>query len=1104
MSDSSGFIASVRSRVNLVSLIGRYTKVWQEGDLYVCCSPLRVEKTASFKIYPDGKYWDYGTDTGGDCFTFMMQKENLTFAEALYRLAEDCGIEVPRRNGVAMSHEDMVEEIERHSVFDMLTQAAHHYHFILPTKMRNEFYYRQYGFNDETIDRFKLGWSDGSLYEYFSGKLKYSKANCLKTGLFVETSNGVVDAFQDRLIFPYWVAGECRYMIGRKTIYTSDNSYERAKYKKLKVHSERRKTVSHFISNNVFYNEGDGRIKTKRLIITEGVADCISAIQHGFKCISPVTRQFRKKDIPALIEAAKNADEIIICNDNDVLPDGRKPGEEGALNTAEALHRARRNVRIAEIPRLEGTKIDLCDYLRLYGADAAKKVFDEAKTLIQWKMDRLLEETKEPSEPQIQELVRIVAHESELTRSRTLDIIAKRMKLAKKPLKAKLAEELVAMESFQEPPPLDVSGTILPPPHPDGESPTATGDAATALALAPSLLPSSGPVALEGTWEGAGPSSAPPSGGGGGGSSAPPRSKKRWGNGSDDNGTSVAGHVIVTDRGYGISQLDGSVLNISNFVLRPIKATMGDVEQIVCELVVFDDETRDPIAKMETAMPKSAFYGKRELIRSIPTMRARFCGTDQNAQFIGQMLANNRQVARVMASDKAGLHASSKGAFWISERTNLSSNPDVKMEYVTQASRHIGKSLYYGEDGEDLTTEQINECFQDMFRILPAEHVGILIGWFFASFVKPFIMEEVGTFPILLLHGQYSSGKTSIIRNVFWRLCGVPTSQNPYSCTDTLLPIAKALSSSTSIPIFFDEYKPSDMHVRRSDDFQRMLRRVYGGEDESRGRQDMTELTMSLSAPVVVSGEEEPADHALRERMIMVSPDKTKFTVESSEALKRLRTAPLHVIGGKIARWVVQNYKDLKRIFTESYTYHHRTINNNELSCGGRVSDNIMAITFGLHIASEFLESIGLQLNRFSISDIYRMVVSGATDGLMSRSKTDLDRFMEAMGVMIAGGNLLYGTHYIVKGDMLCFPFKLCFAEYLKHVRHTKPLVEGTVWAAVSESIKTKGYVLGKKNHSYSGKVLYSVEIDQTKIPESILFDKVERGTADKRPWTSN
>ena len=86
-------IQKVRDASDVVTVIGERVPVKQRGRDFWCCCPLHQEKTPSFKIAPSTQLWHcFGCGEGGDVFSFIMKTEDLSFPEAVRRLARAEGI----------------------------------------------------------------------------------------------------------------------------------------------------------------------------------------------------------------------------------------------------------------------------------------------------------------------------------------------------------------------------------------------------------------------------------------------------------------------------------------------------------------------------------------------------------------------------------------------------------------------------------------------------------------------------------------------------------------------------------------------------------------------------------------------------------------------------------------------------------------------------------------------------------------------------------------------------------------------------------------------------------------------------------------------------
>ena len=94
---SSEFIEQVRQANDIVSVVSEYVSLKQQGRNFWACCPFHHEKTASFSVAADkGFFYCFGCHAAGDVFAFIMKQENLSFTEAVTRLAERAHISLPK------------------------------------------------------------------------------------------------------------------------------------------------------------------------------------------------------------------------------------------------------------------------------------------------------------------------------------------------------------------------------------------------------------------------------------------------------------------------------------------------------------------------------------------------------------------------------------------------------------------------------------------------------------------------------------------------------------------------------------------------------------------------------------------------------------------------------------------------------------------------------------------------------------------------------------------------------------------------------------------------------------------------------------------------
>jgi predicted P-loop ATPase len=210
----------------------------------------------------------------------------------------------------------------------------------------------KYGISEEMIARLKIGYAENGepsvARALMEGPGAFTPRELTATAAFRPTAqDGVVPFFDGRIVFPYWSRGHVVFMIGRRTPWTPDHDWEKSKYKKLAVRNDRSNShVAPCIRNDVLYNEDVLLTRPDRAIITEGVTDCISLMEHGFPAVSPVTVQIREADWERLLPKLAGVKTVFICQDNEVS----EAGMQGALKTAAVLAGHGIMTRVAVLP----------------------------------------------------------------------------------------------------------------------------------------------------------------------------------------------------------------------------------------------------------------------------------------------------------------------------------------------------------------------------------------------------------------------------------------------------------------------------------------------------------------------------------------------------------------------------------------------------------------------------------------------------------------------------------------------------------------------------------------------------------------------------------
>ena len=93
-----GVAAEVKNKLSVVEVVGESVSLKKAGTTYKGLCPFHGEKTPSFVVTPQRESWHcFGCGLGGDIFSFVMQRDGVTFPEALRTLAQRAGVEIDER-----------------------------------------------------------------------------------------------------------------------------------------------------------------------------------------------------------------------------------------------------------------------------------------------------------------------------------------------------------------------------------------------------------------------------------------------------------------------------------------------------------------------------------------------------------------------------------------------------------------------------------------------------------------------------------------------------------------------------------------------------------------------------------------------------------------------------------------------------------------------------------------------------------------------------------------------------------------------------------------------------------------------------------------------
>jgi DNA primase len=194
-------ISEIRQVARISEFISPYVTLKRSGRGQMGLCPFHGEKSPSFSVNDENGFFHcFGCGVGGNVFKFLMLMENLSFPEAVRKVADFYGIAVPE-SGSAKA------DSERERFSALATTAARYWRRCLletPPGRRIADYLAERGISEESSERFLLGAAPGSgdgLVRWLQRE-NMDLGDAEKLGLIGRRGDRIYDKFRDRLMFP--------------------------------------------------------------------------------------------------------------------------------------------------------------------------------------------------------------------------------------------------------------------------------------------------------------------------------------------------------------------------------------------------------------------------------------------------------------------------------------------------------------------------------------------------------------------------------------------------------------------------------------------------------------------------------------------------------------------------------------------------------------------------------------------------------------------------------------------------------------------------------------------------------------------------------------
>ncbi len=367
----------VRTANDIVDLVGSYTELRRQGRAFVARCPWHDDQRPSLQVNSERQTWKcWVCDLGGDVFSWVMQKEGVSFPEALRMLAERAGITLEPMQRAALSNASPESQDIKKQLYNAMAWVVKQYHQCYMESAEAEAarkYMAERGLSLECQQKFAVGYSPVGWTWLLdrANSVGLSPKTLEEINAVVRSEKGSrYDRFRGRIMFPIRDTQSRPIALGGRIVpgFTSDK--EQAKY----INSTETRLYS---KSHQLYGldlARDSISKRKQAVVVEGYTDVMMAHQHGLENVVAVCGTALGESHIRLLR--RYCDSVVL------LLDGDEAGQRRTNEILELFIAAQMDLRVLTLP--DG--LDPCDYLIKHGGDSLREMLSTAVDALEHKV----------------------------------------------------------------------------------------------------------------------------------------------------------------------------------------------------------------------------------------------------------------------------------------------------------------------------------------------------------------------------------------------------------------------------------------------------------------------------------------------------------------------------------------------------------------------------------------------------------------------------------------------------------------------------------------------------------------------------------------------
>jgi len=361
-------INDIRSSVDIVDVISKYIPLTQRGKNYFCVCPFHDDHSPSMSVSQEKQiYTCFSCGATGNVFNFVMDYENISFIEAIKKIADISGIPIE------VDLKSNKQQVVNQKLYDIYDLSLKFYQNNLNTNegIGAKEYLLRRNIDEDLIKHFQIGLAikQRDLLTRLLLKKDFAEDDIIKSGLVIKSEYGLNDIYCNRIMFPlYDLNGRVVGYSGR--IYNGNDTSKYINTKETEI----------FKKGEILYNYHRAKDEcrtTGQVIIVEGFMDVIRMYSIGIKNVVAMMGTAVTKNQAVLIK--RMAPEVIL------LFDGDNAGAKATMACATELEKIS---VIPKVVRLEDN-LDPDEYILKYGKDKFVSKLNHSINVMDFKLDYL-------------------------------------------------------------------------------------------------------------------------------------------------------------------------------------------------------------------------------------------------------------------------------------------------------------------------------------------------------------------------------------------------------------------------------------------------------------------------------------------------------------------------------------------------------------------------------------------------------------------------------------------------------------------------------------------------------------------------------------------